>query len=1272
MNKIKKCLLLIAVLLPAMLSGCGSTENERQPDKPLGFSSFRDVPGVTAEEIKAIETVLAKRQSFSYAMLPCTEAFVDANGEIRGFAALVCEWLSEFFGIPFVLGHCTWDELHEGLRNGNIDFTHDLTPTPERRQIFHMTSSIAQRPIKYFRLSGSKPISEIAKERPLRYAILAETTTIDEVKRYAIESFELVLIDKYEDAYDLLKTGKIDAYIVENVAETAFDIYGDIVASDFLPLIYSPVSFTTYNPELAPFISVVQKALDNGAIHFLNDLYNQGNQEYLKHKFFMRLNDEEREYLKNHTVIPFMAEHDNYPVNFYNVREKQWQGMGLDVMREVEKLTGLEFKIVNEPHTEWYEILQMLENGVVPMVPELVRSIDREGRFLWPNNSFTNNQPILISKINHRNISINEVLSVKVGLGKGTAYSELFKRWFPEHKNIIEFDSHNAALDALMLNEVDMVMGSTHSLLYMTHFRELLDYKANIIFDGAGYESTFGFNVNETVLRSIIDKALDLIDTKKIREDWLRRSYDYRIKIAQARMPWIISAAGILLIALVFLIFFYIRNVKNLKIIANQAATVNSMNKRIEAMVNNLPGAVFQTIYEPPNYPYIFISKGCKEITGYTPEEMMGENAVRFSDLIHPEDVDNVMKIDSETLLKGLPFEAVYRFITKDGTIKWIWEHSHVIEKKPDGTPYLTEGHYLDITERRLLEIAEMANRAKTEFLATMSHEIRTPMNSIMGFAELAHDLAIVPQVKGYLCKITDSTRWLLRIINDILDISKIEAGKMELEHVPFDLQEVFSRCQSVILPNIKEKDLELSIYAEPSIGKKLLGDPVRLYQVLMNLLSNAVKFTNTGIVKFSSTIKDSDDTHTTVYFEVKDTGIGMSSDQIKKVFNPFIQADSSTTRDYGGTGLGLSIARNIVELMGGKLVVESSLGIGSTFSFEITFNTIEALDDTPSQNRFDIIEKPYFDGLVLICDDNSLNQQVICAHLARVGLQTMVAENGKIGVEMVRKRKENNEEPFDLILMDMFMPVMDGMEAATKIMAMNTGTPIVAMTANVMISELEKYKKHGMPDCLGKPFTSQELWQILLKYFTPISTEPISCNIDDDMEQQKMMLLNFYKNNQTVHTEIAEAVATNDIRLAHRLAHTLKGSAGLIGKTALRNAASDIETLLRDGTASIWDNKINILKTELMQVLEELKPLLEESSEQEKPQMLDVEQTLALFEKLGPMLEKVNPECADLLSSIRAVSGAEKLAQQIENYNFKDAAKTLAELKSKMGEGHE
>ncbi|MCL2053855.1 MAG: ATP-binding protein [Oscillospiraceae bacterium] len=575
------------------------------------------------------------------------------------------------------------------------------------------------------------------------------------------------------------------------------------------------------------------------------------------------------------------------------------------------------------------------------------------------------------------------------------------------------------------------------------------------------------------------------------------------------------------------------------------------------------------------------------------------------------------------------------------------------------------------------LNAAEVANRAKSEFLANMSHEIRTPMNSIMGFAELALDAPgsdITPQVKDFLRKITENTKWLLNIINDILDISKIESGKIELERVPFDLYEIFSRCRSVILPGIKGKGLDLRVYAEPLPGKKMLGDPVRLYQILMNLLSNSVKFTDIGMVKLSSSIKSADNESANVYFEVKDSGIGMNSEQLEKIFEPFIQADSSTTRNYGGTGLGLSITTSLVEMMGGKLNVESAPNLGCTFSFELVFDTVEAPHGAAESKGFSMVEKPRFEGLTLVCDDNPMNREVICEHLKRAGLSAEAAENGKVGVEAVKRRIQKGEKPFDLIFMDIFMPVMDGIEAAAKILELNTGTPIVATTANIMVNELEKYRKCGMPDCLGKPFTSQELWQILLKYLTPVSVtardedESVSC------ELQRKLRLSFVKNNRGLYLNIIEAAEAGELKLAHRLAHTLKGSAGLIGKAGLKHAAEEVEAYLKNEIADdgapkkILDivpaESMKKLKNELTYVITELKPLLDEFESRETKESLNAEQIADLFARLEPMIKNLSPNCVNLIDEIKAIPGSEELAGYLENYEFKSAAEALKKLK--------
>ena len=651
--------------------------------------------------------------------------------------------------------------------------------------------------------------------------------------------------------------------------------------------------------------------------------------------------------------------------------------------------------------------------------------------------------------------------------------------------------------------------------------------------------------------------------------------------------------------------------------------------KRVEAIIENIPGMVFQHIYNPPEFRCLYVSEGCKELTGYDAEELCS-GAVKFFDFIHPDDTEGVEILSAQTLEKGLPYENTFRITTRDGTEKWIWERSRVIEQKADGTPYIIEGYHTDVTERMMLEAAELANLAKSEFLATMSHEIRTPMNSIMGFAELAADSETLPQIKDYLVKITESTEWLLRIINDILDISKIESGRMELEYAPFNLHEVFTRCQSVILPPVKEKGLDLRVYAEPTIGRKLMGDPVRLYQVLMNLLSNAVKFTDGGTIKFLAHIKKEYEGKALICFEVNDSGIGMSPEQIEKIFEPFIQGDSSTTRKYGGTGLGLTIVKKIVELMGGTLSVNSTPGVGSRFSFEILFDTVAADSEVPVQSNLTVIEKPSFNAFILICDDNQMNQEVIREHLSRVGIHTVTADDGKEAVEMIRRRMQKGEKPFDLVFMDMFMPVMDGIEAATKIAELNTGTPIVAMTANVMTSEIEKYKKHGMADCLGKPFTSRELWNVLLKYLTPLTpvagytppaeqtaptnqpapaaqttptnqpapaaqTAPPQPIVEPEVEMQQKLQLDFLKNNSTKYAEIVEAIESGDIKLAHRLAHTLKSNSALLGKNGLRKAAEKVEMQLFSESAAASKAALAILEIELSVVLHELRPLLNE-----------------------------------------------------------------------------
>ncbi|MCL2231481.1 MAG: ATP-binding protein [Treponema sp.] len=580
---------------------------------------------------------------------------------------------------------------------------------------------------------------------------------------------------------------------------------------------------------------------------------------------------------------------------------------------------------------------------------------------------------------------------------------------------------------------------------------------------------------------------------------------------------------------------------------------------------------------------------------------------------------------------------------------------------------------------------AEIASLSKSTFLANMSHEIRTPMNSIMGFSELALDGEVSPRTRDYLDKIYTNAEWLLHIINDILDISKVESGKMELEDIPFDMQKLFTSCRTLIAPKAREKGLELHFYAEPVIGKMPRGDPTRLRQILVNLLSNAVKFSDSGPIKLYAVTRNISAKNIVVYFEVRDSGIGMSSEQVKIIFDPFMQAESGTTRKYGGTGLGLAITKNIVELMGGKLFVESTPGVGSKFSFELTFETVDVTDSemlekqkTFSTALLEDYEKPIFEGEVLLCEDNVMNQQVICEHLARVGLKTVVAGNGKIGLEMIQGRIEEGKKQFDLIFMDMHMPVMDGLEASAKILTLNIGIPIIALTANIMANDMELYRQSGINDSVGKPFTSQELWYCLMKYFKPTTEghadmqnkdSPLEADMDFQRNLQKM----FVRNNQTKYEEIAQALEQNDIKLAHRLAHNLKSNAGHLGKVLLQQAAAKVEQYLEGGKNMVVPEQMAVLERELKAVFVEFEKLFDEAARAKEAQAAPdeplAEQPPAreLLEKLEPMLKMGNPECMKLISSLRLLPDSEELILRMEDFDFDQAAAALADLKTKI-----
>ena len=577
------------------------------------------------------------------------------------------------------------------------------------------------------------------------------------------------------------------------------------------------------------------------------------------------------------------------------------------------------------------------------------------------------------------------------------------------------------------------------------------------------------------------------------------------------------------------------------------------------------------------------------ERLGYREEELLGKTPAVIDP---PEDRAKVPERFALIRDQGSAvFEVTH--VRKDGGRIPVEINARLIEY--DGLPAIMS-IIRDITERKraeqelllMKEAAEAASRAKSEFLANMSHEIRTPLNVIIGLGYLALESELSPKQHDYLEKIESSARSLLAILNDILDFSKIEAGRLELESVPFRVEEVLDGLTPFVDIWRESHDIRFSCTVADDVPGVLVGDPLRLTQVLTNLVNNAIKFTESGEVTVSvETIAEgSPPGSVRLEFSVVDTGIGMGEEQLGQLFHPFTQGDSSTTRRYGGTGLGLSICRRLVELMGGEIRVESVPGEGSRFTFSAGFTAGTA---EQMMERMTEATPTSLEGLrgkrILVAEDQAVNQLLMREVLTRAGAVVTLAATGSEAVAAVA-----SGDRFDAVLMDIQMPEMDGREATRRIRALPgmDKLPIIAMTAHVLAEEQELCVAAGMNAHLGKPVQVNRLYATLLKFFEPVAegerhegqpTCPLPRplaealpdlpgidlvaaldNLDGDLILLARLLQTFVTDKRDCCASLRTALAAGDWQVGERLAHGIKGVASYLAANGLHRAAERLE----------------------------------------------------------------------------------------------------------------
>ncbi|MDR3321466.1 MAG: response regulator [Synergistaceae bacterium] len=1074
----KSLITLFSILASLALSAIVCAAPERS-----GFSydavldDYKKIPGVTSNDVDAVEKLRESVSGFTYGVLRSGEAFERLDGSEGGFSAEFCRMLSRMFGIRFEMKFYDGpDQLALALESGEADFTGEFAPGGG----YFTTGAICERTLKVFRNRRAPDVINASNERELLFAFI-EGSEADSLAGAMFEDAEKIYAGNYPTIARMLQTGRIDAFFDMSPSVYNFETYSFIAAEDHFPLLYRPAAMATANRARRPIIGVVEKFLESGGIYYLSQLYSDGDRDFMRHKFNVSLSDEERAYIaalsETGSSVMVAAESDYYPISFYNAKDEEFQGIALDVLKEIADISGIEFVVANAPGTSMMELMDNLEGVGVSMITGLSFVRERDGAFLWSADPFTFDQCALLSVATYPDVDISQVRYHTVGLIKGSPHSEIFNEWFPGSTNIIWYNAAEDAFGALERGDVDLVMSSRNHLLSLTNYSERPGFKTSIVFNHNMY-SRFGFNQNEGFLRSIIGKAQLLTPTETISDRWLRKVFDYRGKLMRDIFPFLMAFLCALALSIVAL---FLMNLKNKRLGKDLEKLVKIRTHELEIQTATLT-TVFSTIpdlifckdmegrYTQCNRSLErYLNLGRDEIIGKTDASVFGGvDSDEHSAEYMPEDTGVAKVIEEEIYSPYLGqkrlFETIKTPLVQGDRVTGIM------------------GIARDITERKAIEAAaRVASQAKSDFLARVSHEIRTPLNAIIGMTRIAkNSIADTEKALSSIDEISTASSHLLGIVNDVLDMSKIESGKFEISKEPFSLIASLSEVSSIVSQRCREKFITFESNLGELPDAYLMGDKMRLNQVLINLLGNAVKFTpKDGSVSFMTNVLEDSPEGMRLAFVLSDTGIGMSEEQMKRLFVAFEQADSSIATRFGGTGLGLAISQNLVNLMGSVITVKSGVGAGSTFRFELFF---QRASETPRAGRDEPVKNLDLTGKrILLAEDIDINRLILRELLSETNVEIDEAADGQQAVEAFERWEEGH---YGLIFMDVQMPLMDGYEATKAIRALPRSdartVPIIAMTANAYQEDVNKALAVGMNGHLSKPINIEMVMRTL------------------------------------------------------------------------------------------------------------------------------------------------------------------------------------------------
>ncbi|MEO0551552.1 MAG: ATP-binding protein [Bacteroidota bacterium] len=592
----------------------------------------------------------------------------------------------------------------------------------------------------------------------------------------------------------------------------------------------------------------------------------------------------------------------------------------------------------------------------------------------------------------------------------------------------------------------------------------------------------------------------------------------------------------------------------------------------------------------------LYHNPSVEDTLGHEPGSLTGKN---FFDFVEPETLESLRKVFKESTLKPYDENVEFIFQCKDLSFKYLEFNSINLHHKDNIKGLILDCR--DITQRKKdAEELLRAQRAKEQFLANMSHEIRTPINGIAGMVNLLFETNSEQDRSHYLNAIKHSTENLKVIINDILDLSVIESGKLKFETIGFNIRYQLGAVIDTFIYQSKEKGIDLSYSISPEADHVLLGDPVRLNQILINLINNALKFTHVGEINVKVDLEKENDTDHWIRFEVNDTGMGIPPEKVDHIFDSFTQADESVTRRYGGTGLGLSIVKQLVELQKGSIAVESKENVGTKFTFTVPykFGSEKDLINPGRSSKNKSVTHSFYGTRVLLVEDNDINRLYALNILKKWNCQIDQAENGYTALEKLK----TNE--YDIILMDVQMPIMDGYEATKTIRktfpTAKNAIPIIALTANAIKGDNEKCLEIGMNDYLSKPFQPESLFDVMSKFIDE-QEKPESdqlkivdltylksvCNNDENFMRE--MIATFVANTPEIISEMRQMADLGNWSQVSALAHKLKPSVTFMGISGIKDQVRNIEALAKteDELVKVEQNIEEVTNTISMAIIE-------------------------------------------------------------------------------------